>query len=96
MVLATETPTTGTGRDYTHLVRDYRVHGSLYTDPAVFVDEMKRIFTDGWVFVGHESEAPRRGFWYHYRSVMSGSATSGTAEGNGTAASNGSSPNGQG
>ncbi|WP_420623682.1 aromatic ring-hydroxylating oxygenase subunit alpha [Candidatus Poriferisodalis sp.] len=63
MVLAADAPIVGTGRDYTHLVQDYRVHGSLYTDPAVFADEMKRIFTDGWVFVGHESEIPGGGDW---------------------------------
>ncbi len=63
MVLAAETPIVGTGRDYTHLVQDYRVHGSLYTVPSVFADEMKRIFTDGWVFVGHESEIPNGGDW---------------------------------
>ncbi|WP_420626674.1 aromatic ring-hydroxylating oxygenase subunit alpha [Candidatus Poriferisodalis sp.] len=39
------------------------MHGSLYTDPAVFADEMKRIFTDGWVFVDHESEIPDGGDW---------------------------------
>ena len=38
--------------DYRHLVQDDRIHGSLYTDPAVFADEMQRIFTDGWVVRG--------------------------------------------
>ena len=32
MVIAAETPIVGTGRDYTHLVQDYRVHASQYTD----------------------------------------------------------------
>src|SRR5262245_61561813 len=51
------------GRDYAALIRDDRVHGSLYTDAAVFADEMERIFRRGWVFVGHDSEIPKPGDW---------------------------------
>lgn len=40
-----------------------RVHGSLYVDPGVFALEMDRIFRQGWVFVGHESEIPEPGDW---------------------------------
>jgi nitrite reductase/ring-hydroxylating ferredoxin subunit len=47
--------------DYKTLVQDDRIHGSLYTDPHIFADEMDRIFHRGWVFVGHESEIPRAG-----------------------------------
>jgi nitrite reductase/ring-hydroxylating ferredoxin subunit len=47
--------------DYKTLVQDDRIHGSLYTNPRVFADEMDRIFHRGWVFVGHESEIPRAG-----------------------------------
>jgi phenylpropionate dioxygenase-like ring-hydroxylating dioxygenase large terminal subunit len=43
------------------LVRGDHVDGLAYTDPAVFDDELRRIFTDGWVFVGHESEVPAHG-----------------------------------
>lgn len=43
---------------YDTLVRDERVHASLYTDSRVFADEMDRIFFRSWVFVGHESEIP--------------------------------------
>ena len=46
---------------YDALVRDDRIHASLYTDPRIFADEMERIFHRGWVFVGHESEVPRAG-----------------------------------
>jgi phenylpropionate dioxygenase-like ring-hydroxylating dioxygenase large terminal subunit len=49
--------------DYAGLIRDDRVHGSLYVDPAVYADEMDRIFGRGWVFVGHDSEIPERGQW---------------------------------
>lgn len=43
------------------LVDGDRVNGRAYTDPAVFEAELDRIFTRGWVFVGHESEIPERG-----------------------------------
>jgi phenylpropionate dioxygenase-like ring-hydroxylating dioxygenase large terminal subunit len=33
-----------------------RVHSRVYTDPAVFDAEMRRIFYSTWVFVAHESE----------------------------------------
>src|SRR5829696_3456475 len=49
--------------DYSALVVDDRVHGSLYVDPDVYADELERIFTRGWVFVGHESEVPEPGDW---------------------------------
>lgn len=47
--------------DYRALVREDEVHGTLYSDPAVFADELERIFYRGWVYVGHESEVPRAG-----------------------------------
>ncbi|KAA9162612.1 Rieske 2Fe-2S domain-containing protein [Amycolatopsis acidicola] len=45
--------------DYARLIEHDRVHGSLYTDPRVFADELERIFYRGWVYVGHESEIPQ-------------------------------------
>ena len=47
--------------DYKSLVRDDRIHASLYTDARIFDDEMDRIFHAGWVFVGHDTEIPRPG-----------------------------------
>ncbi len=44
-------------------VRLERVHGSLYVDPEVFEEEMRRVFGRGWVFVGHDSEIPEPGDW---------------------------------
>src|SRR5262245_46736140 len=36
-----------------------RVHRSLYTDPAVFEEEMVRIFGgQSWVYLAHESQLP--------------------------------------
>ncbi|MBY8823692.1 aromatic ring-hydroxylating oxygenase subunit alpha [Sphingomonas colocasiae] len=44
--------------DYAALVRDDRVHTMLYRDPAIFDDEMERIFKQAWIWVGHDSELP--------------------------------------
>lgn len=54
-------PTPSSGPPYQRLIEDDRVHGSLYTDPAVFADEMERIWYRTWVYVGHESEIPEPG-----------------------------------
>ena len=44
--------------DYATLVREDRVHTSLYRDDAIFEDEMDRIFKNTWVWVAHESDLP--------------------------------------
>ena len=49
------------GPDYPGLIRPDRVHGSLYTDPRVFADELARIWYRTWVYVGHESEVRQPG-----------------------------------
>jgi len=46
---------------YAELLHSDRVHASLYTDAAVFTDEMETLFHRGWVFVGHASEIPKTG-----------------------------------
>ncbi|MGE0097175.1 MAG: Rieske 2Fe-2S domain-containing protein [Hydrogenophaga sp.] len=40
------------------LVRPDQVHGSLYTDPAIYQEELRKIWQRTWVYVGHESEIP--------------------------------------
>jgi phenylpropionate dioxygenase-like ring-hydroxylating dioxygenase large terminal subunit len=45
--------------DYEGLVKSDRIHGRVYTDPAIFDAEMATIFERGWAFVGHESEVPQ-------------------------------------
>lgn len=40
------------------LVRAAQVHGSLYTDPAIYQAELEKIWFRTWVYVGHESEVP--------------------------------------
>ncbi len=43
------------------LIEPDRVHGSLYTDPAVYQAELERIWYRTWVYVGHESEVREPG-----------------------------------
>lgn len=47
--------------DYSALVKEDRVHGSVYTDPTIFEEELDKIFYRGWVYVGHASEIPQPG-----------------------------------
>ena len=42
--------------DISSLVKHDRVHTSLYNDPALFTQEMDKIFNKTWVWVAHESE----------------------------------------
>jgi phenylpropionate dioxygenase-like ring-hydroxylating dioxygenase large terminal subunit len=53
--------TARTGIDYDALVKEDRVHGRVYTDPAIFEEEMDKIFSRGWVYVGHAGEIPNPG-----------------------------------
>lgn len=43
------------------LVQPDRVHRRLYTDPAIFALEMKRIFGRCWLFLAHESQVKAPG-----------------------------------
>lgn len=62
-----------TVRSYGELVADdpgeFRIHGSVYTDPDVFAAETERIFERAWLYVGHESELPAPG---DYKTVLAG------------------------
>mgnify|MGYP000261694169 CR=1 FL=1 len=42
----------------TEMVRADRVHGSLYSDEAIFKAELEKIWYRTWVYVGHASEVP--------------------------------------
>ncbi|MCC6828040.1 MAG: aromatic ring-hydroxylating dioxygenase subunit alpha [Novosphingobium sp.] len=48
-------------RNFAALVQDDRVHTSLYRNPAIFDEEMERIFKNTWVWVAHASEIPVKG-----------------------------------
>lgn len=41
------------------LLRPEHVHGSLYTDQAIYQLELRKIWFRTWVYVGHESEVPK-------------------------------------
>ncbi|MFR9806856.1 aromatic ring-hydroxylating oxygenase subunit alpha [Pseudonocardia sp. RS010] len=41
---------------YDELIQPERVHGSLYTSPEIFADELAKIWYSTWVYVGHVSE----------------------------------------
>ena len=43
------------------MVTDRRVHSAVYTDPVIFELELKNIFYRTWVYIGHESEVPKKG-----------------------------------
>src|SRR5205809_233114 len=49
--------------------REFRVHGSVYTDAEVFAAELERIFERTWVYAGHESELPATG---DYKTILVG------------------------
>jgi phenylpropionate dioxygenase-like ring-hydroxylating dioxygenase large terminal subunit len=42
------------------LVQEDRVHRLIYTDPAIFEAEMTNIFGAVWVYVGHDSQIPKK------------------------------------
>jgi phenylpropionate dioxygenase-like ring-hydroxylating dioxygenase large terminal subunit len=50
--------------DVDGLVLPDRVHRSVYTDPAIFELEMRRVFGRAWLYVGHESQVPNPGDYY--------------------------------
>lgn len=47
--------------------RAFRVHRTIYNDPAVFEAELRHIFGATWVYVAHESEIPAVG---DYKTTM--------------------------
>jgi phenylpropionate dioxygenase-like ring-hydroxylating dioxygenase large terminal subunit len=46
------------------LVRPTEVHRDIYIDQDVFELEMKHLFANTWVFVGHDSQAPNKGDYF--------------------------------
>lgn len=43
------------------LVKNDAVHQSIYTDPAIFAQELELLFGRTWIFVAHDSEIPQSG-----------------------------------
>jgi phenylpropionate dioxygenase-like ring-hydroxylating dioxygenase large terminal subunit len=50
-----------TRADIDSLVQDDRVSGRVYYDPAIFDQELERIWYSDWIYVAHESEIPEPG-----------------------------------
>ena len=49
------------------VVGEGRVSRRLYTDPALFDLELKTIFRNAWIYVGHESQVRKRGDFFTTR-----------------------------
>ena len=47
-----------------NLVQGPQVHRDVYTSQSVFDLEMKHLFANTWVFVGHDSQTPNKGDYY--------------------------------
>ncbi|HWO94482.1 MAG TPA: aromatic ring-hydroxylating dioxygenase subunit alpha, partial [Dehalococcoidia bacterium] len=61
MVLYTSGPSVGTEPYIEETDEDFRVSPRIFTDPAIFEEEMERIFGRAWVYVGHVSEIAQAG-----------------------------------
>ena len=59
--------TAAAGSRYERLIKHDKVHGSLYTDPDIFAEELRKIWYRTWVFVGHESEVSQPGDYMRKR-----------------------------
>jgi len=46
---------------YAKMVEPDRVRRELYTDEAIFEEEMARIHEQVWIYIGHESQVPKAG-----------------------------------
>lgn len=53
-----------TASDIRALVTQHQVHRDVYTAPEVFRAEMRHLFPNCWVFVGHESQTPNKGDYF--------------------------------
>ena len=53
-----------TRADVEALVTPHQVHRDVYTSPEVYRLEMKHLFVNAWVFVGHDSQTPNKGDYY--------------------------------
>jgi phenylpropionate dioxygenase-like ring-hydroxylating dioxygenase large terminal subunit len=60
-------PMGDTGSPYDRLIKRDKVHGSLYTDAAIFAEELRKIWYRTWVFVGHVSEVAQPGDYVRKR-----------------------------
>lgn len=57
-------------RDWDYLVQEDRVHRSVYTDPSLFDEEMRKIFGGVWTYLCHDSELPNTNSFKRVRMGM--------------------------
>ncbi len=43
------------------MVQGHQVHRDVYTSQAVYKAEMRHLFRNAWIFVGHDSQTPNKG-----------------------------------
>lgn len=53
-------PQMNSNLDFRSLIEPNRVNSRLYYDPAVFQEELEKIWYKTWVYVGHTSEVPNK------------------------------------
>ncbi len=46
------------------LVAPHQVHRDVYINQDVYKLEMKNVFANAWVFVGHESQTSAKGYYF--------------------------------
>lgn len=55
---------TGNPASVKALVEPHQVHRDVYVSPEIYALEMKHLFANTWVFVGHESQTPNKGDYF--------------------------------
>ena len=50
--------------DIDAMIEGHQVHRDVYTSQRVFDLEMRHLFANTWVFVGHDSQTPNKGDYY--------------------------------
>ena len=53
-----------TAEEIEELVQGPQVHRDLYISREIYELEMRHLFSNAWIFVGHESQTPNRGDYY--------------------------------
>ncbi|MBT7952233.1 MAG: Rieske 2Fe-2S domain-containing protein [Gammaproteobacteria bacterium] len=49
------------------LVKENAVHRDIYVDPTIFQLEIEKIFSQAWIYIGHESQIPETGCYVRSR-----------------------------
>lgn len=54
----------GHSDDIRALFQGYQVHRDVYISNDIYEFEMKHLFANTWVFLGHDSQTPNKGDYY--------------------------------